>query len=281
MKVKLPVRMTLCTALVELFVLMMSPAIQAQLLSSDEFAAEETMIMPNNVRFTVDPGHAETHTVEVFNNSASAQTYRVSYQDFELTQEGQPRLLEAGACPQSLQGLIAIDPESLELAPGQTGEVRLTVSVPDGDVNKCTAWGMVTVEPVAAPDDRTASQSGLTSSVAYSVWLCQNTSESHPEVDITNFIIDNKNKNKGVFLKVRNKGEGISVCNVYVAITNLKTGEQILIQDRQYTLLPGSRQTLAFDLEETLPKGSYSAVGKVNYSGEEELVATELEFKID
>jgi hypothetical protein len=281
MKMKLPIRKARWIIAAGLLLLIAGPAANAQLLSSDEFPADETMIMPTNIRFNVDPGNIQSRTVEVFNNSNEIQSYQISYQDFELTQEGQPQLMEAGECPHSLHQRIAVDPEKLELAPGETGEIRLTVTVPEGEENSCAAWGMVAVEPYAAPDRQPNEGAGLTSSVAYSVWLYQNSSESHADVDITNFIVGNKNRNKGVFLKVRNRGEGISVCNVYVEITNLKTGEQILIEDKQYTLLPGSRQTLAFDLEETLPKGSYSAVGKVNYSDQDELVATELEFKID
>ncbi len=280
MKMKLPNRRSRWTTLAALCLLLSGLAAQAQLLSSDEFPADETRIMPTDLLFNVDPGKSETRTVEVFNNSSQKMTYRISYQDFELTQEGQPRLLAAGSCPQSLGQLIAVDPETLELAPGEAGEVRLTVAVPESDRHSRAAWGTVTVEPGAARENQVATGTGLTSSVAYSIWLYQNSSENHSDVDITNFIIGNKNRNKGVFLKVRNKGEGISVCNVFVEVTNLKTGEQILIEDRQYTLLPGSRQTLAFDLEETLPRGSYSAVGRVNYADEEAL-ATELEFKID
>ena len=285
MKSYIPTTQSLGLIVMGLLIITFTMRVEAQLLGGEEFPVEETGITPSQVQFNANPGATQSRTVEVFNNSPQGQTYQVRYQDFELAEDGQPRLLEPGVSPRSLQDVISVDPERLFLAPGEKGEIRLTVSLPEGETSDHSAWGMITIEPGNGELVANASQkpegTGLTSSVAYSVWLCQNPQDSQPELDITNFIVGNNNRNKGVFLKVRNKGDGISVCNAFVEITNLKTGEQILIQDRQYTLLPGDRRTLMFDLEETLPKGSYSAVGRLNYENEEELVATELEFKID
>ena len=262
---------------------------KAQLLESEDFNAKSTSISESQVRFTVDPGSQQSHAVEVFNNSSEPQRYRITYQDFELTPEGKTTFLVAGSSAQSLSKYLSITPEQIEVAPGQTGEVTLSVSIPEDEPSGKSAWGVVMIEPVeekvAAMQesaDRSADEYGFLSTLGYGIWLYQNPScAENTQVDITNFIVGNKERNKGVFLKVKNKGEGISIFNAYVEITNLTTGDKIMIEGNEYTILPGTRRTFMFELAEQLPKGSYSAKGVIDYKDQEEMAATKLEFKID
>jgi len=261
---------------------------QAQLLAQEDIGETTTGIHPSHLQFNVEPGKAQSHKVTVSNNTGEMQLYHAVYQDFELSQDGQSRFMEAGSSEKSLSGLIRIEPHEFQVEPGETAEVTLTVTVPEGEARNQAAWGAVMIEQadeLEASRDVTGAftpHEGLSSTLAYSVWVYQTPPRTeNSQVDITNFIVGNKARNKGVFLKVKNKGDGVSICNAYVEISNLVTGEMIIIEGKQYTILPGARRTLLFELDEELPKGSYSAVGVLDYNNMEELVETELEFKID
>lgn len=258
----------------------------AQLLE-EKLAVAEASIIPAYLQYNVDLGKAQTQKVQVTNNTEKTQKYRVNYQDFELSNTGESSFLEAGTCEESLAGMLTITPGSFDIGPGETSDISLTVTIPPGSQSPGAAWGMIMIEQVDANNiainsqtKEVAAEPGFTPALAYGVWLYQNPPKAENNIDITNFIIGNTEKNKGIFLKVKNKGDGISICNPYVEITNLTTGELIIIEGKQYTILPGSKQTLVFELEEELPKGSYSAMGIVDRGTEEEMVATELEFKI-
>jgi hypothetical protein len=261
----------------------------AQLLDGEGPGVADLRVSPRHLQFNAGPGKTQSQVIEVSNYSEEKQTYRVFYQDFELLDDGQARFLKAGTCEQSLSGLLSLSTETIEVNPGETAGVSLTVTVPSGQESEEAAWGIVMIEqveekgePVKVQNAVSPDVSGFTSTLAYGIWLYQNppSAEDH-RVDITNFIIGNKIKNRGVFLKLKNKGDGISFCNAYIEITNLATGELIFIEGKQYTVFPGSRRTIMFELAEELPKGSYSAVGVLDYDNLEELVSTELEFKID
>jgi len=260
---------------------------RAQLLDPEDLGETTAKVSPSLVQSNADEGNIQSREVMITNNTPDSQKYHVRYQDFELTPDGRTTFLEAGSCEQSLSDYIRIEPDEIELDPGETAGIQLTVSVPEGKEFNNAAWGVVMIEQAGEqPDTGTdpimeTGEKGLVSTLAYSVWVYQNPPKAeNRHVDITNFIVGNKSKNKGFYLKVKNKGDGISVCKAYVEITNLATGEQILVEGKHYTILPGTRQTLLFELDEDLPKGNYNAVGVLDYSNQE-MVATELEFKID
>ena len=262
--------------------LLCTPQSFAQLLDGDDFNSPEITVSKAHLQYDVAGGETQSQTVEISNNTEVTQTFRVAYQDFELSTEGEPRFMESGSSEHSLAPMLDISPEMIEVGPGKTAEVSITVSAAENAESPGTAWGIVMIEQLEADQAINEVETGLASTLAYGVWLYKNPPEAKDrQVDITNFIVGNKERNKGVFLKVKNKGNGISICNAYVEITNLTTGELILIEGKQYTILPGARRTLLFELDQQLPKGSYSALGVIDYENQEDLVATELEFKID
>jgi hypothetical protein len=260
----------------------------AQLIDYENLSATNIDISATHLQFHVDQGKTQSQSVVITNNSDEVQRFRANYQDFELSTEGESTFLKAGSSEHSLAGKLNISPRVMEVGPWETAEVQLTVSIPGDDESPESAWGVVMIEQEGPVHENKLEENSLypektlTSEYAYGIWLYQNPPEAEDtRIDITNFIVGNKARNKGVFLKLKNKSDAVSICNAYVEITNLATGELITIEGKQYTLLPGSRRTLLFELEETLPKGSYSAVGVIDYNNHEELVATELEFKID
>ena len=288
MKSKHNTRRFILMFLAGLAILMSGFTANAQLIDDEHLSKTNIDVSATHLQFHVDQGEMQSQTVFIANNSDEKQTFRANYQDFELSTDGESTFLEAGLSEHSLAGNLSITPEVFEVGPWETTEVQLTVSVPTDDESPESAWGVVMIEQEDPVNQNMVEEKGphsektLTSAYAYGIWLYQNPPEAEDtRIDITNFIVGNKARNKGVFLKLKNKSDAVSICNAYVEITNLATGELIMIEGKQYTLLPGSRRTLLFELEETLPKGSYSAVGVIDYNNHEELVATELEFKID
>jgi len=263
--------------------------IYAQAIEEDDEFNKGISVSPAHLHFNVDLGNTNTKIIKVSNYSAKLQKFRVVYQDFDITNDGNSKFLEPGTSDYSLTELIQISPTFIEIDPGSSAEVTLTVSVPANPEANVAAWGVVMIEQmeekkVLDPGNTsgTTVAFGITPTYAFGVWLYQNPPNvENMHVDITNFIFEKKVENNLLFLNVKNKGDGISFCNAYVEITNLSTGEQNFLGGNRYTILPGYRRTFIFDLAKELPKGSYSAVGVLDYNSDKELVAAELEFKVD
>lgn len=261
----------------------------AQLLEEDDSYNKGVTVSPSHLHFNVDLGKVKTQKVKVSNFTDAVQKFKVVYQDFDITNDGNSQFLEAGSSEYSLSKYIQISPTFIEVAPNTTADVELTVTVPNDPEANEASWGVLMIEQMEEKkvlDPSSASENavafGITPTFAFGVWLYQNPPHvENMRVDITNFIFEKKINNNMLFLKVKNKGDGISFCNAYVEITNLTTGEQSQLGGKRYTILPGYRRTFVFDLTENLPKGSYSAVGVLDYNSDDELVAAELEFKVD
>jgi len=261
----------------------------AQAVDDDEELNKGVSVSPSHLHFNVDLGNTNTKTIKVSNYSAKLQKFQVVYQDFDITEDGYSSFLEAGTSDYSLSELIQISPTFVEIEAGSFAEITLSLTVPANPEANRAAWGVVMIEQmeekkVLDPGNTSGSTVafGITPTYAFGVWLYQNPPNvENMHVDITNFIFEKKVENNLLFLKVKNEGDGISFCNAYVEITNLSTGEQNILGGKRYTILPGYRRTFIFDLTWELTKGSYSAVGVLDYNSDEELVAAELEFKVD
>lgn len=242
-------------------------------------------ISHSDLHFNVKPGKSQTKTVKVTNLTDNTQILNVVYQDFDINKDGESRFMEAGSNEFSLAELIVVSSGSLELEPNTTEEITLTVSLPQDYESEKAAWGVLMIEngdEITSDEANSTEEMPQAYTFATGVWLFQNPDEAeNSHVDITNFIFANKVKNNTLFLKVKNKGDGISFCNAYVKITNLATGEMSQLGGSTHSILPGNRRTFVFDLSENLPRGRYSAVGVVDYNTDKELVATELQFKVD
>ena len=137
-----------------------------------------------------------------------------------------------------------------------------------------------TIEP-AKPGKETIAF-GIVPTFAFGVWLYQNPPNVEiSEVEIENFIFNQSDENRFLKLEVKNVGDGISFCYAYVEVTNLDTGEQLVLGGQRYTILPGYDRGFNFDELMKLPKGRYSAVGVVDYYSNSEVVAAELDFEIE
>lgn len=70
---------------------------------------------------------------------------RVYLADWHYQGDGAPEYLEAGSLPRSLEPHVTFNPSELLLAPGETSEVRYTVSLPS-DVDAGSYWGVLFIE---------------------------------------------------------------------------------------------------------------------------------------
>ena len=246
-------------------------------------------VSPSHVNFNVDIGKTKTKTIKISNHTGKRHKFSINYQDFDISNEGKSSFMDAGSSDFSLSDLISISPTFVEVEPGSSQEVAITVSVSGEDASAKAAWGVVLIEQMEEKkvlDPGNASGNtvafGITPTFAFGVWLYQNPPNvENMHVDITNFLMEPRDSTNFLFLSVKNLGDGISFCNAYVELTHLNSGEQTILDGKRYTILPRYERNFVFEIPAGLEKGQYSAVGVMDYKSEEELVAAELEFTLE
>ena len=116
-----------------------------------------------NFRYTAVPGETIEDALVVSNHGAQPLALRVLGVDGSLSADGEVELARADAAPARLGAWIGLEPVALELAPGESVEVRFTLAVPTGLAPGAVAGAVVTSSlaeserPGVAVDRRLAS----------------------------------------------------------------------------------------------------------------------------
>ncbi|NOX46358.1 MAG: hypothetical protein GXO89_05205 [Chlorobi bacterium] len=248
-------------------------------------------VSPSHLNYKVDLGKTKTQKVKVANYTSKAKKFRVIYNDFDMTLDGKSQFLDAGTSKYSLSKYINIAPSFLELAPGESADISVTVTIPEDSLANKAAWGVLMIEQAEerqsldpGNDGGNTVAFGITPTVAFGVWIYQNPPHVVSNaIEILDFSFDAKDQNKPKYLllNVENTGDGISFCKSYVELTNLNTGEQQTLGGKNFTLLPGYKRIFFYEVLAILPKGKYSAVGVIDYGSNSEILAAELEIQIE
>lgn len=248
-------------------------------------------VSPSHVNFEVDMGKISTKKIKVTNYTSEMRSFKVEINDFDMTTEGKSSFLEAGSTNHSLSKYLNISPTFLEIEPGKSADVTLTVQLPNNPEANIATWGVLIIEEAKerqtldpGKEGGTTVAFGITPVLAFGIWLYQNPPNVEvTSIEITNFSFkDVTEKNKNIFfLELENTGDGISFCNAYIELTSLDTGEQYNLGGKKYTILPSYVRTFTFELPDTIPGGNYSAVGVVDYYSNNEIVAAEMEVTIE
>ncbi|MBN2175298.1 MAG: hypothetical protein JW731_14280 [Bacteroidales bacterium] len=256
----------------------------------DEKFNKGVTVSPSHMNFNVEPGKMNTKKIKVTNYTGKTQKFNVIYNDFDISIDGKSSFLEPGTSDYSLTDKIGISPTFIEINPGTSADVTITVQIPySEDANKA-AWGVILISQVEEkktldPGNESGNTValGITPTFAFGVWIYQNPPNvENMLVDITDFSFQQvPSEEDRLFLSVKNKGDGISFCRAYVEMTNLSTGNQEILGGKNYTILPGYERTFIFKLSPETPKGKYSAVGVLDYDSDDEIVAAELDLTIE
>ena len=101
-------------------------------------------VVPVKYNLTARPGDVTVREVEIANQGDAPAVVRVAWSDWQMNEAGDLALAPAGSTPNSLQGLVEIEPREFSVPPGESGHVRVTLRMPaDGPA---TRWGVLLSE---------------------------------------------------------------------------------------------------------------------------------------
>lgn len=245
-------------------------------------------VSPAHLRFDVNPGNSDVKTITVNNDTDKHNSFKASFNDFNMNGYGKSEFLPSGTGEYSLSQWVSVSPSFVELKPGEKIELTVTVLIPEDHPNaNKAAWSILLIEQ--AEERKTLEREegqekiafGVIPTFAFGVFLYQNPPNvAVTDVNIIDVQINEEEESKSMKIDVENNGDGISYCTVYVDLTNLDTGETEKLAVKKFTIVPGLKRAFHFPIPLTQSAGNYSAVTVLDFGSKEELEAAEIEFKL-
>jgi len=97
---------------------------------SQQVAGQSLSLDPPRLEVSVKAGEEATESLLVRNGGRKAVSIRISLEPFALTEDGSVESGKASTGPHDATGWVRVNPTSLEIEPGETEVVRLTVRAP-------------------------------------------------------------------------------------------------------------------------------------------------------
>jgi P pilus assembly chaperone PapD len=233
-------------------------------------------VAPLRVELQVPPGAEATDAVNALNEGEQPAFVRVSTEDWYLTEEGTPIFTASGSQPGSASPWIRVNPTNFRLNPGESRDIRYTLTVPR-DAAPGTYRTAIVVEASPGgqptPPKRQVLVKGRIVSIIY-----ETVGTPQIEGDLTS-------------MKVRRGSEGVPEVLVVLENTGryvFRTGGTVRIKDGadrivaeltvpSVPVLPRSRRAVAVSAKDRLAPGKYTAVATIDI-GRRELFEGEVVF---
>ena len=261
---------------------------KAEPIDSSKITDMGVAVAPSIMHFRTTPGETESRYLTVTNDTYKQANFRITFADFELNDQGSASQLPFG--DQHEYGLtrwIVADQTFIKLKPGESKKIAISVNLPDVPEAYRAAWCMVMVdlekerEYILPPKSGENVVMGLIPTYGFGIFIYQNPpNTTMNKVEITKFDFTYDDNNKYVNVAVKNVGDGIGFCLVYIELSNLDTGYQKRLPIKRITVLPGQERELDVVIPGDIEKGRYSIMAVLDFGSDTELEAAEMEIVV-
>jgi P pilus assembly chaperone PapD len=229
------------------------------------------VVSPIRVEHQAETGAAETNVIEVRNEGTKANRIKVYAEDWDMDRKGDLTYVRAGKSVYSCANWIQINPTDFRVEPGQTRQIRYTLTVPPGTKGGGYRAAIIFEGiPVAegGPAPRRMAIHGRIGVVLYET-------VGKPEIRalFDDFQINPANQGISFKMTLTNKGNvHYRLKKSWITLKNSQGIEVAKVEVPDIPVLPGATRDLEFTKELHLPKGTYVAeavldVGRLDFLG--------------
>jgi P pilus assembly chaperone PapD len=243
------------------------------------FSAEVSIsVSPIRVEHLVKQGEKGTDTISVTNDGTAPTRLKVSIEDWALTRDGNPMFMKVGSNPYSCAEWIRINPVDFRVDPGQTREVRYTVTVPEGieDGGYRVAILFETV-PDVTPGEKAKRVylKGRIATILYEV-----VGKPLPQGHSNGLKAELKKEGADFILALQNTGKVHYRTKGSVTVKDSDGKKAFEVDIPDVPVLPESERDIKVTYDKPIPKGKYTAIAVVDI-GKKELVGAETTFDVE
>ena len=246
-------------------------------------------VSPASFHLNLKPGSTQVKELTISNDTKVMHKFQLSLSDFRMGRTGKPEVIKAEDSKYALSKWISLSPTYVELKPGESKKIGITIRIPGDESGNIAAWTLINVDNLKdkAPLSKDkvnekALNIGVSTNFGFGVYVYQNP----PNVAVNNVAIQkiiykDTAGVKNVSMTVKNIGDGIGFCTSYLELTSLATGKKVKLGTKQFTILPQFYRDFTYALPANLAKGKYSALGVIDYGNDEDIKVAELEINIE
>jgi P pilus assembly chaperone PapD len=252
-------------------------------------AQRGTSVSPSRLYFKVAPGGYKSQTIHVTNSGKTTESFTVTFANFSSPgNRGKTKIDTSMDAEHGLARWLSASPSFFEVGPGETKDVEILLQLPNTPEANTVRWGIIIVKSAIerkAPkggDSKTVGMQ-IVQSFQFGIHVFQTPpAVVFKEVTVRKFYRDSTVADSLIHLRVEveNTGDAIADCAPYLDITNLKTGENMRVKGKGFTILPDGFREILFTLPKDFPAGEYSILGVVDYGSTTDFAASELKLKI-
>lgn len=235
-------------------------------------------VTPIRAEHQIEAGASETNVIEVRNAGTKPSRVKVSVQDWQMDAKGQVSFSRPGSSPASLAPWLEINPTDFRVEPGQTKEVRYTLTIP-ADARTGGYRGAIILEGMPAqpgvPTPRKVAVHGR-----FGVMIYETVGKPDIRAKFTDFQIVPEKKGTKFVLKLANAGTAhFRPKKSKISITNGQGQEVAAVDIPDVPVLPGATREVEVAKELKLPPGQYMAKAVVDV-GQRDLLARQQMFAV-
>jgi P pilus assembly chaperone PapD len=230
------------------------------------------MVSPLRVEHQVKAGANETNVIQVANTGSEPTRVAVHMEDWTMDRKGDVRFSPAGGDPASCMGWIQLNPVDFRLDPGQTRQVRYSLTVP-ADAGEGGYRAAIILEGMPRQEEGPAKKRmGLRGRIVVMAYA----TIGNPEIkaEFQDFQVTALNKGVSFKLTFANQGNvHFRIKKSWIVVKNTKGEDVGRVEVPDIPVLQGAIRELEFKKEDlALPKGNYVAeaildVGKEDFLG--------------
>lgn len=243
--------------------------------------AQKISTSPTRLNYKVSPGSSQRGLITVTNNATTRHQFTVNFGDFDASRAGKSKFLEKGSSPRSCANWLSATPSLFDLEPGESQQVEVVMDVPSDSSALISRWAVAYIRLSEERQSQDTNSDGLivnlNQAYRFGVYVFQTPPNA---VYSKGELIDFKQSENSLILRLRNAGETFLKCTSYAEFTNLQTGEVRRLDAKNFTVLPASNRDVTFIIPNNFPPGKYSVLGVLDYGSRNEVEAAELDVEI-
>lgn len=241
-------------------------------------------ISPSRIFFSGEAGQTVSQAITFNNTSTGTLSFIANLKDWDRDSLGSKQYYTTGNNVQSNASWLSLSENTVQLAPGETKVVNLTMTIPDHSAEKKQRHSMLFFTQVK--EQKAAQANGLHMNVLIEIGIqVYHTPAGLKAGDLEFLAFADKGavtvqEGKAVRrmeVKVKNTGQINKDAYVRFELTNMETGEEIPVEAVAIAMLPDSEQWVRVDLPHKLAPGRYLAVAILDAGSQYDLKIAEKE----
>lgn len=247
-------------------------------------SAQGISVSPSRLFFTGEPGQTSSQAITFSNTSTSELSFIANIKDWERDSLGIKKYIPSGTMPSSNGSWLSLSANTVQLAPGETKSINLTMTVPRNPAPQQLTHSMLFF--TQAKEQTAAGSIGLHMNVLIEIGIqVYHTPLGLHAGDLEFLAFEDKQVQQNqtgkavrrMDVKVKNTGQVNKDAYVRFELTNMETGEETAINASAIALLPQAEQWVRAELPAKLAAGRYLVIAILDAGSQYDLKIAEKE----